>query len=156
MSAAHTPDRGRGQALVGPGDLGIPQQVRIDFGPRRRPAGATLPVDGTQTHHSHELLHPLTTYRHALPFQRGLHPPGTVARGIQVLAVQLPHQGKVLLRGPLGTVVEAGAADAQQLALPHYRQVPMSPVHQFTPLCRGHGPDLSSKKSRSTFSCPIC
>ena len=54
------------------------------------------------------------------------------------------------------TVVEAGAADAHQLALPHDGQVPMLPVGQLTPLCWGHGPDLSSKKSRSTLSWPIC
>ena len=31
---------------IGPGDPGLPQQVRKDFGPRSWPTGARLPVDG--------------------------------------------------------------------------------------------------------------
>ena len=156
MSAAHTPDLGRGQALVGPSDRQVPQQVGIYPAFRRRLAGARLPIDSSQPHHPHEPLYPLPTYRYALPFQRCSHPPGSVEWGFQVLAVHLPHQGQVLLRGLLGTVVEAGATDPQQRTLPHYGQGLMLPVHQPTPLCWAHGPDLSSKKSRSTLSWPIC
>ena len=76
--------------LVRPGDRQIPQQVGIDPASRRWLAGARLPVDSPQSHQSHEPLHPLPAYRHALPLQRGLHPPGTVERGFQILAVHGP------------------------------------------------------------------
>ena len=142
--------------LVRPGDRQIAKQLGIHSPFRRWLAGARLPVAGPQSHQSHEPLHPLPAYHHTLPVQRSLHPPGTVAGGFQLLAVQLPHQGQVLLPGPLGAVVEAGAADSQQLALPRYRQGAMLPVYQLTPLCWGHRPDLSSKKSHSTLSWPIC
>ena len=75
--------------------------------------------------------------------------------GLQVLTVHLPHQGQVCFGSPLGTVVEAGTANAQQHALPHYRQLRMFPVHHLPTPARTHGPDLSAKKSRSTFSWPI-
>ena len=63
------------------------------------------------------LMSRCTRFRLTGPVQRCPHPPGTVERGFQVLAVALAHQGLVLLRGPLGTIVKAGAAEAQQRAL---------------------------------------
>ena len=102
----------RNTPLAGPGNSGLFQQIGIDPVLRRRPAGAGTPVDGPQPHDSHQSLHPLPAYRQALPVQRSLHPPGTVERGFQVLAVHGLHQGQVPRGCLLGTVVEAGAADA--------------------------------------------
>ena len=65
------------------------------------------------------------------------------------------HQGQVLAGGFPGSIVQAGTGHSQQGALPRYRQRPELPVHHPPPLDQAHGPDLSDKKSRSTFSCPI-
>ena len=118
--------------LVGPGDRQIAKQLGIDSPFRHRLAGARLPVDGPQPHQSHEPLHPLSTYRHTLPVQRDLHPPGTVAGGFQLLVVQFPHQGQVLLRrspwggsrGWSGSLPAAGTA-----ALSTGNDVAGLPVH---------------------------
>ena len=40
--------------------------------------------------------------------------------------------------------------------MPHDGPGPMLPVHQFTPLFQAHGPDFSSKISRTTLSLPLC
>ena len=118
-------------------------------------AGAGPSVDGPQPHGSHQSLYSLPAHLYPTPPQPGLHPPRPVEWRLQVLPVNLAHQGQVLFRGRLGTVVEAGTADAQQGALPHYRQLRVFPVHHPPPPLRTHGPDLSAKKSRSTFSWPI-
>ncbi len=47
---------------------------------------------------------------------------------LQVLPVDLPHQGQVLLRVRPGPEIDAGTADAQQGALAHYVQGGMLPV----------------------------
>ena len=122
---------------------------------RRRLAGPGTPVDGPQPHDAHQPLHSLPAYWYTLPVQPGPHPPRPVEGGLQVLTVHLPHQGQVRFGSPLGTVVEAGTANSQQCALPDYRQGRMLPVHHLPTPARTHGPDLSAKKSRSTFRWPI-
>ena len=73
MSAAHTPDRGRGQALTGPGDLGVPQEVGIDPTLRRPAAGARPTADGRQPHDAHRPLHQLPVHHDLPPVQPGQH-----------------------------------------------------------------------------------
>ena len=118
--------------LIGPGDPGVSQpgvsqQVGIDPTLRRRPAGLGLPIDGPKPHDAHQPLHPLPAYLFPPPLQPGLHPPGSVERGLQVLPVDLTHQGQVLFGDRLGTVVEAGTAHPQQGALPATSGVPGPP-----------------------------
>ena len=120
--------------LVGPGDPGVPQQVGIDPMLWRRSAGAGTPVDGPQSHDSHQPLHALRAYRYPMPIQPGLHPPGPVEWGLQVLPVHLAPQAQVRFGSLLGAVGEVGTANAQQCTLPHYRQGRMLPVHHLPPL----------------------
>ena len=145
----------RGPYLVGPGDSDIPQQVGIDRVLRRPAAGAGPPVDGPQPHGPHQPLHPLPAHPYPTPIQPGLHPSRPVEGRLQVLPVNLTHQEQVLCRGSPGPVVEAGTADPQQRALAHQGQGRVLPVHHLPPPGRTHGPDLSAKKSRSTFNWPI-
>ena len=146
----------RGPHLVGPGDSDIPQQVGIDRVLRRPAAGARPPVDGPQPHGAHQPLHPLPAHPYPLPLQPGLHPSRPVEGRLQVLPVDLSHQGRVLLGGSPGTtVVDAGTAHPQQRALAHQGQGRVLPVHHLPPPGLTHEPDLSAKKSRSTFSWPI-
>ena len=70
------------------------------------------------------------------------------------MPVDLPHQEQVLFRGSPGTVVDAGAAHPQQRALAHQGQGRVLPVYHLPTFVRTHGPDLSAKKSRSTFNWP--
>ena len=144
-----------GPSLVGSGDFGLPKQIGIAPHSRRRVAGPGSPVDGPQPYDPHQPLHPLPVHQYTPPLQPRLHPSRPVERDLQVLPVHLPHQGQLLSRGSLGTVVETGTAHTQQCTLPHYRQLGVLPVHHLPPPLQAHGPDLSAKKSRSTFSWPI-
>ena len=120
VSSAHTPDRGRRQALVGPGDSGIPQQVGIDQVLRRPSVDARPSVDDPQPRGEHQSLPLFPAHSCPPPLQLGLHPPGPVEEGrLQILlSVHLSRRGHVPGRGSAGTVVDAGSADAQQLTLP--------------------------------------
>ena len=124
--------------------------------PLRRPAGARTPVDGSQSHESHQTLHSLPAYPYTLPLQPDLHPPRPVEGGLQVLPVHLTHQGQVLFRKPpwTGSRGWTGSPTAACTgALSATSDAPRS--HHLPPPLQTHGPDLSAKKSRSTFSWPI-
>ena len=85
----------------------------------------------------------------------GSHPSGAVERCLQVLLVYEGHQLQVLGVGLGWQVVQRGAADTQQRALAHQRQLRFFSVNHGPALGPAHNPKLRDKKSRSTLSCPI-
>ena len=84
----------------------------------RRSAGGGLTVDSPQYLDPHQPPHSLSDCRHALLLLPSLHPAGPEERGLQVLPVDLAHQGQVLFRGRLGTIVNAGTGHPQQCLPP--------------------------------------
>ena len=92
----------------------------------------------------------------ALPDEPHLYAPRPVEGRDQILLVYPLHEGQVLRGSSPEPVVQAGSADVQQGTLPNGGQGRMFTVHHLPPPLPAHGPDLSAKKSRSTFSWPIC
>src|SRR5260370_32300041 len=85
----------------------------------------------------------------------GCHRPRAVKRGAQVLAVQQRYQLQFVGVNRRRLIIERGAVEPQQLALPAERQRAGSFHHRHPPLTR-YSPDLRNKKSRSTISRPTC
>jgi len=104
--------------LVDPLDAKPAQKVRIDPMLRCRPTGAWALVDCRQSHPLHQALHPLAIDRMALGLKPCCHPPRAVERSAQVLAVDKRHQFQFVGAGRDRPIVECGAAEPQQFALP--------------------------------------
>ena len=145
-----------GPHLVDPVDLQPPEQVRIDLMPWVWLAGVGTPVDGLQAYQLHQPADPLAVDLVSVISEPGSHPSGTVERCLQVLLVYEGHQLQVLGAGLGWQVVQRGAADTQQGALAHQRQLRFFSVNHGPALGPAHNPKLRDKKSRSTLSCPIC
>ena len=120
-----------------------------------RPAGARALVDRRQSHALHQALHPLAIDRVALRLKPCRHPPRAVKRSAQILAVDERHQLQFVGADLDPLIVERGAAEPQQFALPAKRQRAGSFDHRQPALAR-YSPGLRSKKSRSTISRPTC
>ena len=145
-----------GPHLVDPVDLQPPEQVRIDLMPWVWLAGVGTPVDGLQAYQLHQPADPLAVDLVSVIAEPGSHPSGAVERCLQVLLVYEGHQLQVLGAGLGWQVVQRGAADTQQGALAHQRQLRFFSVNHGPALGPAHNPKLRDKKSRSTLSCPIC
>jgi hypothetical protein len=82
------------------------------------------------------------------------HLPAAIERRPGILLIQQPHQQQVLRALAHRLVVQAGAVDAQQLALSPHTDLRVAPIHQRPHLvnraCR-----LFLSQSSSTFSRPI-
>ena len=146
----------RGPDLVDPINLHSLQQIGKDPVSRRWFAGVGTPVDGFQTHQPHQPSNPFSAHQIALLQQPGLHLPGAVEGGLQILTVHQGHQLQVFCPGRYRPVVHRGPADVQQDTLTHQRQLLVVSVYHGSPYAATHRPDLSDKKSRSTFSWPMC
>ena len=119
---------------------------------RRPSAGARTPVDGPQPHGAHKPLQPLPASQADPARPSSVWTP---KRGLQVLPVDLAHQGQILCRGSLGQVVEAGTADPQQGALPHQGKGLDAAGPPSAAVWPDSWTDLCAKKSRSTLSCQL-
>ena len=146
----------RGPDLVDPINLHSLQQIGKDPVSRRWFAGVGTPVDRFQTHQPHQPSNPFSAHQIALLQQPGLHLPGAVEGGLQILTVHQGHQLQVFCPGRYRPVVHRGPADVQQDTLTHQRQLLVVSVYHGSPYAATHRPDLSDKKSRSTFSWPMC
>ena len=114
----------RAPNLVALPDRHSTQQIWVDTMPQRRFAERGAWVDGPQPHRSEKPPYPLGIHRIALLMKPRSHASYPVEGRLRVLLVQKPHQCQVLL-GFLSLlqsrlVVEIGAMQPQQLALPPY------------------------------------
>jgi site-specific DNA recombinase len=103
--------------LVGPPDAHVAQQIRVNPVPPARCRQLRLGVDRLQAHDPHEPPHPLAVDRLALLDQPLRQPPAAEEGMVGVLPVDQPHQPQVRGVGGGRPVVEAGAVQAEQLAL---------------------------------------
>ncbi len=141
--------------MVRPLDRQAPQQIWVNpvLGVRR--AGPRRPPDRLKPHQAHQPCGPPAPDTHALAAQVKHHPAGAVKRVLQEQLVDPPHQRQRLDALPLRLVVERGARDRQQAALPAQAQRRVITHHHRAPLRPAHRPDPRDKKSRSTISSPI-
>ncbi len=86
----------------------------------RRHAGPGMPVDGLETHQTHQPLDTFPVNPLALTFQPGGYLACPVERRGQVLTVNQLHESKIILRYSNWLVVQTGAADIQQGALAYH------------------------------------
>ena len=141
--------------MVRPLDCQTPQQVRVNPVLGVRIAGARRPIDRLKSHQAHQTSGPASADPHALAAQVKCHPTGAVKRVFQEQLVDPPHQHERLLALPLRLVVERGAPERQQAALPAQAQRRVIAHNHRPPLRPAHRPDPRDKKSRSTISSPI-
>ena len=152
------------------GDVGAPDMVRSldrqapeQIGPDpvlgMRIAGARRPIDCLKPHQAHQPSGPASADPHALAAQVKCHPTGAVERILQEQLVDPPHRRERPRALPLRLVVERGAPERQQAALPaqaqrrvvaHHHRAALRPAHR-----PAHRPDPRDKKSRSTINSPI-
>jgi site-specific DNA recombinase len=125
--------------LVRPRDRHTPQQVRVDPMPAARRTQLRLGVERLQAHDPHQPPHPLAVDRLPLPGQPGRQPPAAEERVGRVLPVDQRHQPQVVrrLRGRL--VIQAGAAQPQQRALPADAQLRVTGLDERPQLVRRAG-----------------
>ena len=117
-------------------------------------AGVGTPVDGLQAYQLHQPADPLAVDLVSVISEPGSHPSGAVERCLQVLLVYEGHQLQVLGAGLGWQVVQRGAADTQQAALAHQRQLRFFSVNHGPALGPAHNPKLRDKKSRSNLELP--
>ena len=91
--------------------------------PPARRTQLRLGVDRLQPHQPHQPLHPLAVDRLPLLDQPLRQPPATEEGVGGVLSVDEPHQPQVLRRLGRRLVVQAGAAQAEEFALPPHTQL---------------------------------
>jgi site-specific DNA recombinase len=126
----------RAPYLVGPLDAYISQQVRVNPVPPAGGAQLRLGVDRLQAHPPHQPLHPLAV--DLLPLRdQPLRQPPTTEEGVGgVLLVDQPHQPQVLRRLGRRLIVQAGAGQPQQFALPPHTQLRVVRLDQRSQLVR--------------------
>jgi site-specific DNA recombinase len=132
------------------------QQVRVDLVLRVRLAGVGPLVNRLQPHCPQQPPGPLGVDFVPQAAQVGRHPQHTVARRPRVLLVQQAHQREVLRAFARRAVVQAGAVQAQQLALPADAEPRVLRIDQPPPRGYGLACDFFFSQSRSATSCPIC
>ena len=120
-----------------------------------RVAGARRPIDRLKPHQAHQPTGPASADPHALAAQVKRHPTGAVKRVLQEELVDAAHQRERLRALPLRLVVERGAPDRQQAALPAQAQRRVVAHNHRAALRAAHRPGPRDKKSRSTISSPI-
>ena len=108
--------------MVRPLDRQAPQQIGPDPVLGVRIAGARRPIDRLKPHQTHQPPGPASADPHALAAQVKRHPTGAVKRILQEQLVDPPHQGQRLGALALRLVVERGAPERQQAALPAQAQ----------------------------------
>ena len=124
--------------------------------PPARRTQLRLGVDRLQAHQPHQPLHPLAVDRLALLDQPLRQPPAAEERVGGVLLVDQPHQPQVLRRLGRRLVVQAGAAQPQQFALPAHAQLRVVGLDQRPQLAQANGPTFFLSHSSSILSRPIC
>ena len=141
--------------MVRPLDRQTPEQIRPDpvLGVGR--AGARRPIDCLQPHQAHQTDGPAPPDAHTLAAQVKRHPTGAVKRVLQEELVDAAHQRQRLRALPLRLVVERGAPERQQAALPAQAQRRVVAHNHRAALRPAHRPGPRDKKSRSTISSPI-
>src|SRR5271157_5767354 len=92
----------------------------------------------------------------AFALQPCCHLAGSIERRDHVLAVNQFHQLNVILRDSCWLVIQPGATDIQQLTLTGHGERRTAAVNSSASLFYFHRSNPFSKKSFSTFSCPIC
>jgi hypothetical protein len=112
-------------------------------------------VDGYQSHPLHQALHPLAIHRMALCLKPRCHPPRTIEWSPQIPTIDQRHQFQFLRAGFDRPIIECGAAQPQQFALPAERKRALALDHRKPPF-PPYSSDLRNKKSRSTISLPTC
>ena len=108
-------------------------------------AGVGTPVDGLQAYQLHQPADPLAVDLVSVISEPGSHPSGAVERCLQVLLVYEGHQLHVLGAGLGWQVVQRGAADTQQGALAHQRQLRFFSVNHGPAPGPAHNPKLRDK-----------
>ena len=141
--------------MVRPLDCQTPQQIRVDPALGVRIAGAWRPIDCLKSHQAHQTPGPASADAHALAAQVKRHPTGAVKRVLQEQLVDPPHQRERLRALPLRLVIERGASERQQTALPAQAQRRVIAHNHRAALRPAHRPDPRDKKSRSTINSPI-
>ena len=119
---------------------------------RCRLAGPGVPVDGFESHYAHQAPDTFPVDPISLILQPRGYPTCPVERRSQALTVDQFHKIEIVLRDSYRLVVQAGAADVQQLTLTYHREQRMPAVNYSTPPLYAQRPNLLSKKSRSTLS----
>ena len=104
--------------MVGMIDGQIPEQIGVDFMLRMRPTRVRLGIDRLDAHYPHQPLDTLAVDPAALPPEMSGHGTTAVGRCLQVLLIDQPHQLQILGIDRPWDIVERGAAQSQQPALP--------------------------------------
>ena len=142
--------------VVRPLDCQAPQQIWVDPVLGVRIAGARRPIDRLKPHQAHQPSGPASADPHALAAQAlKRHPTGAVKQVLQEQHVDPPHQHERPRALPLRLVIERGAPERQQAALPAEAQRRVVAHNHRAALRPAHRPDPRDKKSRSTISSPI-
>ena len=141
--------------LVRPLDRQAPQQIRVNPVLGVRIAGARRPINRLKPHQAHQTTGPAAPDANALSAQMTDHLAGAIKRILQEQLVDPTHQRQGLRALALRCVVERGAPDRQQAALPAQAQRRVIALHHRAALRPAHRPDPRDKKSRSTISSPI-
>ena len=118
--------------LIGAANIQVSQQVRVNGMLRRGLAGVWLGRDRLDSHQSHETLSRLSVDLLAFSSQSLAHFAAAVERSFEVQLVDTFHQCELV--GVMGRwlVIETGAIDSQQFALPTNRQFGLDLNHGST------------------------
>ena len=103
----------RGPDLVGPVDLQVPEQVRIDGMGRMAPAGIGLPVQRLDTHLLHQRADVLAANHMAFPPEHVAQHPAAGKGILQVQFVDPAHQRQICRRGRRRRVVRRRAGQPE-------------------------------------------
>ena len=106
------------------------QQVRVNPVTLSRLTELRLRIDGLDSHQRHQSRYPLPVHLEPLRAEPFHHLPAPVKRRPRVLFVQQTHQHKVFFAFARWLVIQARPVHAQQLALPPYADLRMTPIHQ--------------------------
>ena len=138
---------------VGTVDLPVSPQRRVDpMGPVGR-AGFLTRIRGPASPPSHQTLNPLAVDRQPRLIEQGIpDPPGSIKRKTKTHLIN-PPQRPFRFSCSLGAIIDAGAADGHNPALPADRHT-MNRINLGLALCRTHGSSTLAKKSFSRVNAP--
>jgi hypothetical protein len=140
--------------MVRPRDRHAAQQIRIDLVAGLGPGGARTAIKRLHPHPPHERLDMPAADLAPLGSQQASQHPRTGERELQMQPVETPHDREIDVRHRPRQIINAAAADPQNLRLLCDRQIVLAVDHRFA-LSNPALVSAPSKKSFSSVSSPI-
>src|SRR5208337_2732438 len=140
--------------LIGSLDLHVAQKIRVNLVAWRGFGGVWLAIDRLDPHALHQRCDMAPANGDALAVQKIAQHPAASKRPLQMQFVDPPHDREILRRDRPGLVIDAAAAEAQNLGLSGDREFMIAIDHRFA-LSNPAFVSACSKKSFSSVNSPI-